>query len=132
MRTKLFILAVLSFTFLTNCNSDDTNSTTNPLSGLWNLTHISGGIAGFDQSYEIGDITWSFNTETQMVTIVNNVINNFTVLQSGTYTYSVLTTDDQEASLIINDMNLGILEFSENTVTIDQKVADGITIKLTR
>jgi hypothetical protein len=132
MKTKLFILAVLSFTVLTNCNSDDTDSTTSPLSGLWNLTHISGGIAGFDQSHEIGDITWNFNTETQMVTIVNNVTNDFTVLQSGTYSYSVLTTDGEEVSLIINDIDLGILEFSENTATIDQRVADGIIIELTR
>jgi hypothetical protein len=60
---KLSLLIILSLVFFTNCNSDDASNQAETLNGIWNAKNINGGLAGIDDDYEAGLVTWTFNNQ---------------------------------------------------------------------
>ncbi|MGM5469371.1 hypothetical protein ACS386_03760 [Flavobacteriaceae bacterium LMO-SS05] len=132
MKPILFMLSVLLLTSVTSCHTKDDDSNADySLEGSWNLSHVSGGISGVDLSFDPGIILWTFNENTGMLTVVNNSESGFSMFQSGTYTYSIEDTPDYKA-LNINGMPYGSIDMSQNQIHIDQRVADGFFLKLTK
>lgn len=130
MKPYASILILLIFTTFSSCNSDDdSNSTT--ISGKWNMTQISGGLIGLDYAFEKGEITWTFDEITHDVRIVNNSTNDFTVFDSGNYTYTIKNEEGYD-SILINNINLGVIDISLSAIKIDQRPSDGILIVLER
>ncbi|HKK11707.1 MAG TPA: hypothetical protein VJ945_02675 [Flavobacteriaceae bacterium] len=130
MKSKLFILSIFALTFVVGCFSDH-NDTNYGIEGQWNLTHVSGGLSGMDMSYDPGVIIWTFDENTGMVTIVNNSEDGFSSFQSGTYPFQI---DDQgdHMGITIDGLSFGSIEISQNQLNIDQRVADGVLLELTK
>ena len=131
MKAALFILSLMLLTSVTSCHSDDDSNTNNGLNGQWNLTHVSGGLVGVDKSFEPGLIVWTFNERTGMVTIVNNSDDGFSMLESGNYTFSIIDEGNYN-SITIGEMTLGSIAISQNQIMIDQRVADGFLLELSK
>jgi hypothetical protein len=131
MKTTLFILSILLLTSVTSCHSNDDSNSDYGLEGEWNLTHVSGGLVGVDKSFEPGLIVWTFNESTGNMIVVNNSEDGFSMFQSGTYSFSIQDEGDYN-SITIDGMAFGSIEIFQNQVKIDQMVADGFLLELTK
>ena len=99
---KLSLLLFLGIALLTGCSNDDDSLQEETLNGIWNVNNISGGIAGIDNGYETGIITWTFNNQT--LTVENNAAqgNIYNGFESGTYSY-LLLEDENEQFINLNE-----------------------------
>jgi len=117
---KLSLLLFLGLVLFTSCSNDDDNSTElESLNGIWNVKNISGGIAGIDNRYETGIITWTFDNQT--LTVENNSAqgNIYNRFESGTYSY-LLLEDENEQFINLNESGdyLKII-FANNEMILD-------------
>ena len=134
---KLSLLMILSLIVFTNCNNDDDSNQTETLNGIWNVKNISGGIAGIDDDYGTGIITWTFNN--QVLTIENNESqgNIYSGFESGTYNYSINEINGVNF-ITINNAEYGSYTLSINNLTINQNEttngsgADGFILQFER
>ncbi len=134
---KHFIVLIVCFSFLTftNCSiSNDNNSDPQVIRVLWNLKNVSGGVAGVDNDFTTGKIVWEFNENTKKVTVTNsNTDNNLEDgLDSGTYSYDIITSGtSSKAYLVIASNEIGSITVTETQLVINQNetstgpVADG-------
>lgn len=121
---------------LASCKNDDDNGPAT-LEGTWKLTRVQGGIAGVDERFPSGVITWTFHLDTQTVTVVNNLTpesaNDF--FESGTYSFQARSTGANStcgASMSIDDIDFGCMSQSGNTLKFDQQATDGFLVTLKR
>jgi hypothetical protein len=63
--------------------------------------------------------------------VVNNSEDGFSMFQSGTYSFSIQDEGDYN-SITIDGMAFGSIEIFQNQVKIDQMVADGFLLELTK
>jgi len=131
MKAIVFILSLMFLTSLASCDSHEGLNDDENLIGSWNLIHISGGVDGRNLTFVPGLIIWTFNEDTHMVTIINSSENGLSVLQSGTYSYAIEGAGNDK-TIIVDGLNLGNIEISQNQISIDQRVADGILLELTK
>jgi hypothetical protein len=133
MKTLQIIVAILLFTTFSACTSDTDNSIQIPTTVTWSLTHVSGGIAGFDETFEIGLITWTFNSQTNIMAVVNNNTDDssYDIFESGLYSYSI-QNDGTNYRMTIDGGDFGVITETENEITLDQQVDDGFIITLKR
>ena len=119
MRHTLLILFTCFFIF-TNCSIKNDNTTPDVFRVYYNLINVSGGIEGVDDYFELGTITWTFNDETGILTVVNENIDNTKQdgLDSGDYNYSVLNSGGN-SFLIVDSNELGSLEYITNNLIIN-------------
>ena len=128
----LIVYSLMFITSVVGCDPEDINpNTDNSIDGTWNLTHVSGGIDGRNLTFDTGVIVWTFNEETGMVTIVNSSDNGLSVFQSGTYSFLIEEMGGHK-TISINGMDFGIIDISADKINIDQEVADGIFLELTK
>jgi len=116
------LVALVSIMFLTNCSIEDNgNDNTSKVTTLWNLINVSGGIAGVDNNFDMGDIVWTFNEVTSTLTVNNNNSDDGVEdgLNSGSYPYYVYESDEA-LFLIINTAEYGGFTVLENQLIIDQ------------
>jgi len=131
MKTTVFVVSLLLLSSVSGCYSDHNDSrSTYGLEGHWNLTHIGGGISGMDISIDPGIIIWTFDEHNGIVTIVNNSENDYS-FPSGTYDYQI-EPNGEYISITINGVTYGSIVISDTQVQIDQKVADGVLLELTK
>jgi hypothetical protein len=111
LATILFTCLVL----LTNCKSDDTISTND----TWNLVNISGGFAGIDKNFNVGEIIWTFNEQNSTLIIKKNTQELFIGIDEGTYSYAI---EDINGTSYLNLDNLerGSFTISQNELIIDE------------
>lgn len=66
------------------------------LSGRWKLVNVTGTLAGINNNFTSGLITWDFNAISQTVTVVNNNnnLNLWNVLETGGYNYQFINNPD--------------------------------------
>lgn len=127
MKTSLYILLIIVSGLFTSCDKDDEPQDEQPqqeatISGTWNLTDLHGGFAGVNEQYEPGVITWTFNEETAVLTVVNNHQGKATVYdgyETGTYPYSTSTIEGKSV-VSIDGGEFGFYTLDENEMTIDQ------------
>ena len=71
----LLMITALSTSLIINCESSDDSNTysdSNPIEGRWNFTNVSGGFIGLNQDYKPGVISWSFDTKSSKIVVVND------------------------------------------------------------
>ena len=133
MRTPQIFVAFFSLFLLTSCFNNDDNQIQITNTITYSLTNVMGGIAGFDETFEPGLITWTFNNQTNMMIVDNNNTDDssFDVFESGTYSYSV-ENDGTNLRMTIDGTDFGIITETANELTLDQQVDDGFLITLKR
>lgn len=123
MNVKTVILVfLLGIGLLTGC-SDDTDITppAPSLNGTWHLKNLSGGIAGINEHYPNGTITWNFDSRNQTIIIVNNNQSSTRIIfDSGTYNYSIIEVNKQQYLQINSEEYGGLTLSTNNLLTIDQ------------
>ena len=127
MKKKILILlSILGLAIYTSCNSDDDSVQPEILNGTWNLINASGGIAGVNESYQNGSVTWTFDSQNSTVTIENNSqATVYTLSTNGTYSYTIVESEDKQY-LHINDVEIGRYVLSTNTLIVNEnEIASG-------
>ena len=143
---KLCLLFFLGLVLLTGCSNDDDSLQEETLNGIWNVNNISGGIAGIDNGYETGIITWTFNNQT--LTVENNAAqgNIYNGFESGTYSYLLLEDENEQfinlnesgdyLKIIIENNEMKIdpndSRWLENGEIIQVSISDSYTFKFER
>lgn len=92
----------------------------NGISGTWNLTHVYGGIAGVDEQYASGEITWKFNSS-NLVVNNNSSSSNYYYLPTGTYQYAIIQSG-LSTFLSIENSELGQYIISGDDMSINQNM----------
>ncbi|MEQ9265609.1 MAG: hypothetical protein RLN81_10335 [Balneolaceae bacterium] len=135
---KSLFRALSIFTILilvTNC-STGTDSNEDPIAGDWNLKTITGGFGGVDNSFQNGEVLWTFNVDDSTLTVEVNIISmvpteRYYGLQAGTYSYELIEENEQTI-LHADGSRVGTLRFSENDLLIDEGIAvDGFLYTFT-
>lgn len=117
---KSSLLMALVITLFASCSSSEEKSAElKSLQGIWNVKTIRGGIAGIDDDYTTGTITWAFTDHTFTVDNNDSDASAYTGLESGTYSYA--TTQINGLNYIsINGTGYGSYILSNNNLTINQ------------
>ncbi|WP_282136209.1 hypothetical protein [Seonamhaeicola maritimus] len=120
MKTKILILVTVFLT-LTSCSlSNDTNEGPIEVTLVhWNLINVTGGIAGVDNDFEVGDIVWNADEFNSMLA-VNNSNPDDTIedgLDTGTYDFVLFETGGDIFTVIDGD-EFGKIYISETDNTL--------------
>lgn len=135
---KSLIRALSTFTILiliTNC-STSSDSNEDPIAGDWNLKTITGGFGGVDNSFQNGEVLWTFNPNDSTLTIEVSIISavpteRYYGLQAGTYSYELIE-ENEETTLYADGSRVGTLRFSDNELLVDEGIAvDGFLYTFT-
>ena len=136
MKTLILIFILLiGLGFITSCDkNDDTPKQENAINGSWNLKNVSGGFAGINIDYTLGEVKWTFIRNNNTL-IVENYIDStgtediYAGLDSGTYSYEI-ELEGEKQLLFIDDIKRGEINIIDDILKIDYGVvADGfITI----
>lgn len=133
MKKSIFILSILTLALLPSC-SNDSNANTDPIQGQWKLVNVKGTFAGINNNFAPGLITWDFNPITQTVTVVNNNTdpNAWAVLETGVYNYQFVNNPELPCSqsLKIDGSVMGCYTVANDSLVIDQSIADGFAVTL--
>lgn len=136
MKSKLSILGILLMLLFSGCSNDSKSSTSDAISGRWKLISVDGTFAGIHDTFPEGTINWDFNPITQMVTVTNNNTdpNLWDMLETGIYNYHFVNNPDLPCSqsLEIDGTVYGCFSIVNDSLIIDQSVADGYAITLKR
>jgi hypothetical protein len=134
MKKLILLFPILLIFILPGCSSDSKSTNTDPVQGQWKLIAVDGTFAGIHNTFTPGLITWTFNSITQTVTVVNNNTdpNLWDLLETGVYNYHFVNNTDSpcEESIEIDGSIYGCYTVANNTLIIDQSVADGFSIQL--
>lgn len=136
MTKKLLILVILMMLLFVGCSKESTASSSDTITGQWKLVNVSGTFAGISDDFAEGTITWDFNPITQTVTVTNSNSNPdlWDVLETGIYTYQFVNNPELPCgeSININGTPYGCYSFANDSLVIDQSIADGFKITLKR
>ena len=134
MKRYIYLLVFALVVFA--CNNDDDGTPNNdfPLEGQWSLVNVSGGLAGVDEDFEMGLITWDFEIQTQQVTVVNsNTASVFSGFQTGVYDFQVLTNSEMSSLILDDSFSMVITTLTSNQLILDKGVAaDGFLYTLAK
>lgn len=128
MKKTLFLFLTFTFTTLTSLTScslsnDGDNGPTTIIITEWNLVNVTGGIAGVDNAFTIGDITWFFDNSLLVLSVTNsNTADLEDGLDEGNYNISYLEQNGN-LFLVVEDFEFGQITFSgtdNEDMTIDQ------------
>jgi hypothetical protein len=124
MKTR-FLSALFCLFIFSNCSINNNENPTNEVTLIqWNLINVTGGLAGVNNDFEIGDIVWKFdNPQNGLVTVINNNTDDTIedALDSGQYQYLFIEQDDT-LFIAIEDNEYGGITISEDELsfTINQ------------
>lgn len=134
MKKLITPFALLLLFLATGCSKDSNAAAINSIQGRWKLVNVNGTFAGINNNFTPGTIIWDFNPITQTVTVVNNNPdpNKWDVLETGVYNYQLVNNPEMPCneSLEINGSSYGCFSISNDSLIIDQSVADGFFITL--
>ena len=131
---KVLSLVIVLISF--GCQNDnESNFTQDQLSREWKFVKVTGGLLGVNQEIEPGMITWSFNSFTNTVTIVNTTTDQmlYDFFETGVYNYQILESSSDfgcDEVLKIDNIELGCLSIVDDKLVIDQTYADGFRLEL--
>lgn len=130
MKFKSVILLFITCTFLSCSLNNNDNTPDETIITQWNLVNVSGGIAGVDNTFEIGEIIWMFDDLTGQLTVTNNNTNDTIEdgLNGGVYDY-FFVDDGSQLFIIIDDSEYGAITISTDNqeFTIDQNITQAGT-----
>lgn len=108
--------------------SKDT-SIENQIQQKWDLINVNGGLAGLNENFPQGAITWDFGRSE--VTIVNNNSQQNAIydgLETGTYEYAINEVNDFK-TLVVDGQDLGGVSISNDELIVDQRAVDGFQLR---
>jgi hypothetical protein len=136
MKSKLSILVILLTLLFVSCSSESNSSTNDGVSGQWKLVNVTGTFGGINDNFPEGIITWDFNPITQMVTVTNNNTNPnlLDIFETGVYSYQFINNPESPCGerIEIDGSAVGCYSVFNDSLVIDQSIADGFAITLKR
>jgi hypothetical protein len=131
---KKFLL-LLSIVLITSCNNSDDSNSTPSIDGAFRLSNVRGGIAGTDDDFNDGSITWTFeNNGTITVWNTNTDDSKQDLIESGTYVYTfqpnTVTPETCTTALYIDGVSYGCFTLNGDTLTLSQVENDGYEVTL--
>lgn len=134
---KLFFATFIGINaILSSCSNDNNLTSEKSVEGRWKLVNSRGTFAGINNNFTYGLITWDFNSITQTVTVINNNTdpNLLDILETGVYNYQFINNPDSPCgeSIEIDGSVLGCYSIINDSLVIDQSIADGFAITLKR
>lgn len=136
MKKLLFAAFICINSILSSCSNDNNFTSENSVEGRWKLVNSRGTFAGINNNFTYGLITWDFNSITQTVTVINNNTdpNLLDILETGVYNYQFINNPDSPCgeSIEIDGSVLGCYSIINDSLVIDQSIADGFAITLKR
>jgi hypothetical protein len=134
MKKLILPFALLLIFILSSCSSDSKSTNTDPVQGQWKLVAVDGFFTGTHDTFTPGLITWTFNPITQTVSVVNNNTNpnSNDLLETGVYNYHFVNNPDAPCaeSIDINGTVYGCYTVANDSLIIDQAIADGFSVTL--
>ena len=136
MKTKaITFLFILGLGLLLSCNNDDDYSQKETIDGIWNLKNVNLD-SRLNIDYEIGEVVWNFDLNTNTLIIVNNSEaseseNIRPEFETGTYEFKIQQNGNAQ-SLIIKDIDMGPIILSPNNFTIGAKTMDALKYEFSR
>lgn len=136
MKSLIRALSIFTILILVTTCSTSSDSNEDPIAGDWNLKTITGGFSGVDNSFQNGEVLWTFNVDDSTLTVEVNIISmvpteRYYGLQAGTYSYELIEENEQTI-LHADGSRVGTLRFSENDLLIDEGIAvDGFLYTFT-
>ncbi len=132
-------MALMTCLLLTSCGDDDAigpgegGGPNNGLAGTWYLTNVNGTLSGINEDVSRGEVAWTFDEGSSLVTVVNNLedFELLWLLESGIYSYEITTTNDVE-TIAVDDINLGNLSIFDGVLNMDQRAVDGVQMLFER
>ena len=132
---KKISLLLLSIVIISGCTlkSDSNNDIIIPPSQRsWHLINVYGGIQGVNNNFDLEEIIWKFYEDSGTVTVTNNNTNDNLEdgLDSGNYSYQLITNDNVNYYITINGAEYGHFSFTDSNtkIIIDQnKTSDNST-----
>ncbi|MFT3794225.1 hypothetical protein [Flavobacterium sp.] len=141
----LKLLALLGLFSFTGCNDDDRRDpvlvpapAVPEVDGQWNLIQVMGEFTGGSYTYAEGEISWTFDPETQTVEVVNlnTDPNKVDVFESGTYDYSFEanpSTPELCGEIIkVDGLDMGCYNIGQTQMTMSRIEVDGLALTLRR
>lgn len=137
MKKLTLLLFSLLLVILGSCRTSDEaliNPDEESLGRTWSLNKMSGGLAGISVIYPFGQITWSFDEATHILTIENNITTNgeediYSGQASGTYPY-YLEVENGNSVLYIDNHKRGVITLTNNTFELNEGVeVDGMLLE---
>lgn len=138
MKNLKILASLFAIMLFIGCNSDDDKNAQATLKGEWKLIEVNGTIAGINDEFESGLITWNFNPQTETFAVVNNNTDESKqdVFDTGTYSYNIVpatTTNSVCGQTIeLDNVNYGCFTLTSTTLQINQGEADGTILKFIR
>lgn len=88
--------------------------------GTWNLTNVSGGLAGIDEDFGPGQVVWSFDVELSTLTVdnTNSSGSDYTGIGTGEHDYNLLKQNNTNY-LLVRDREVGRMRIVEGELIID-------------
>jgi hypothetical protein len=130
---------ILTILFLVNCSDadDKIKKVSVTTSGNWSLVKVSGSIAGVNNIFPEGMITWKFDNTNHTITIVNNNPNEALedIFNTGIYNYSLTNNPASgicSQNIEINATDFGCFSEISNKITISQSITDGFDLELVK
>ena len=123
---RYILIAFYCLITFTNCSISNNNNDDIPnqvIKTYWHLTNVSGGFAGVNHDFELGDIIWFFDEVTAELSVENLNTNNSLEdgLDTGNYIFSVQEVNN-ETFLIIDSNEFGNFTFSQTELVINQNI----------
>ncbi len=91
MKTKVYLLCIISIGVLVSCNNDDTSSDSESILGTWNFVNVRGGLNPINVDYNLGDVIWTFEQNGDL-SVENNIMSTgpeqiYSQFETGVYSY---------------------------------------------
>ncbi|WP_131450769.1 hypothetical protein [Flavobacterium subsaxonicum] len=125
---KVILYMVLPLLLITGCTDDTNEPTDNPVAstgidGAWQLIKITSSIGKPESSFEKGTIIWQFAQGNQQVVVSNNAATkDYSGMQSGRYSYSILANAQTHCDKVLTIKNNngigGCATVSNDTLTV--------------
>lgn len=136
MKKQLSFLRLLLAIVVSACSSDSSSNHASIVDGQWKLVRVTGSFAGVSSDFASGEISWTFNPTTQMVTVVNHNTDDtkIDIFETGVYNYQIVAGENPQICsqiIKIDNIEMGCFEIIDGNLILNQDFADGYTLTLT-
>ncbi|TYA89165.1 hypothetical protein [Seonamhaeicola marinus] len=120
MKRSILIIGVF-FLLISSCSleNDNSNEPTQITLKHWNLINVSGGVAGVDVDFNVGDIIWNYDQFNNLLYVENSNTDDTLIdgLDTGTYDFYLIESNSKVYTIL--DVNeFGEIYTSETDTTI--------------
>ena len=136
MKTKVYLLCIISIGVLVSCNNDDTSSDSESILGTWNFVNVRGGFNPINVDYNLGDVIWTFEQNGDL-SVENNIMTTgpeqiYSQFETGVYSYATEINSGTQY-LYVENSQIGSFIIDGNTLLIDDGFnSDGFITELQR